>query len=119
MKTMTTSKLMVVAALLSGCAGTVYEPIVDQPRADYPVDLASCREHARQTMGVGGGAATGAVVGAGIGLVVCSALGGRNCGRTATATGAMGAASGAGAGAQGEAQVIRNCLIGRGHRVLN
>lgn len=110
--------ILVFAAALAGCA-TTYAPIVDQPSGAYASDLADCRAHAQRTLDAGSGAAAGATIGAGLGLVLCSALGGRDCGRTAAGTAVLGAAHGAGAGHQSEAQVVRACLVGRGHRVLN
>ena len=115
---MKTYSAVLILALLPGCA-TTYAPIVDRPSDAYASDLLVCREHAQRTMNAGSGAAAGAAVGAGLGLVLCSALGGRDCGRTAAGTAVLGAAHGAGAGHQSEAQVVRNCLVGRGHRVLN
>lgn len=105
-----------VVLLLAGCA---YQPVVDQPNADYQKDLAECRAHAGEVAGPGTTAAVGAGIGYGLGFLLCRTLGGRDCSATARATGVMGAAHGGAAGARDESQVIRNCLLSRGHRVLN
>lgn len=102
--------------VLTACA---FQPIVDQPGASYRQDLAECREQAERVAGPGTTAVAGAVIGAGLGFALCAAFGGRDCGTTARGTAMMGSAYGAAGGAQSEAQVVRNCLIGRGHRVLN
>ena len=112
MKTM----LYLIFAFLAGC---VYQPVVDQPGADYDRDLAECRQQAERVAGPGTTAAAGAVIGAGLGFALCAAFGGRDCGDTAAGTAVMGSAYGAAGGAQSEMAVVRNCLIGRGHRVLN
>ena len=113
--------ILAVVLTIASCAspGQNYQPIIDRPSASFYADLNDCRTHAAQTAGPGGGAAVGAGVGAGLGLLLCSALGGRDCGRTATGTAILGAAHGAGAGYRDEATVVRTCLLGRGHRVLN
>ena len=93
MKPITRLALVAIALGLAGCA---YRPIVDPKRSDmarYETDLAECRQIAEQAPGPGTGAAVGAAV--------------------------LGAAGGAGRGARDERQVIRNCMIGRGHAVLN
>ena len=105
-----------VVLLLAGCA---YQPVVDRPNAQYHQDLNDCRAHAGGVAGPGTTAAVGAGIGFGLGFVICSALGGRDCSSTGRATAVMGAASGGAAGARDESQVVRNCLLNRGHRVLN
>ena len=108
--------LLLFVAFVVGCA---YQPVVDRPNADYQKDLAACRAHAGEVAGPGTTAAVGAGIGFGLGFVICSALGGRDCSSTGRATAVMGAASGGAAGARDESQVVRNCLLGRGHQVLN
>lgn len=108
--------VLILIVLLAGCA---YQPVVDQPSAAYQSDLAACRAHAQQVAGPGTNAATGAAVGFGLGYLICSAMGGRDCSSVGRGVAVAGAASGAGSGAQSEAQIVRNCLAGRGHRVLN
>ena len=108
--------ILAVIVVLASCS---FQPIVDQPNAGYQQDLAECRAQAERTAGPGTTAAAGAVIGAGLGFALCAAFGGRDCGTTARGTAVMGSAYGAAGGAQNEAQVVRNCLVGRGHRVLN
>lgn len=108
--------VIAVVLVLAACA---FQPIVDQPGAGYHQDLAECRQQAERVAGPGTTAAAGAVIGAGLGFALCAAFGGRDCGTTARGTAVMGSAYGAAGGAQSEAQVVRNCLVGRGHRVLN
>jgi hypothetical protein len=113
-----------LAALLAiSAAGCAYRPVVDPKRTDmarYETDLVECREIAKQ----GGGAGGGALVGAGAGYMVGQAVA-RTTGRSHVANEAgrgaavVGAAGGAGAGAKNRRQIIRNCMTGRGHAVLD
>jgi uncharacterized protein YcfJ len=107
---------------LSGCAGANYRPLVDTKGVDmnqYESNLRECQQYATQVAGAGENAATGAVAGAVLGALLAG-LAGKNYDRGATAR--VGALSGAvSAGAQGEQDqrnVIRNCMNGRGYRVL-
>lgn len=108
---------------LCSCAGlTKYEPIIDTQGVDlaaYEEDLVQCREFGEQ-VSVGkrtaGGAATGAAVGAAAGAVFGN---GNMAGRMGGFGGVTGGAGGAGRGYGERAEVIRNCLLGRGYRVLN
>ena len=100
----------------------MYEPIVDTQgvnMANYEQDLQECREYGDE-VAVGqrtaGGAATGAVVGGIFGGIFGN---GGTAARTAGAGGVSGGVSGASAGYAERREVIRNCLIGRGYRVLN
>ena len=112
--------LLVLTVALTGCASApLYEPVVDRAEASYAADLAECRAHAQQQLGAGGSAAAGAAVGFGLGYLLCRTMGGRNCSSTGRGTAIMGAGAGLGSGPQGERQIVRNCLLGRGHRVLN
>jgi hypothetical protein len=108
---------------LCSCAGlTTYEPIIDTQGVDltaYEQDLLECREFGEQ-VSVGkrtaGGAATGAVAGAATGAVFGN---GGLAGRMGGFGGVTGGVGGAGRGYGERAEVIRNCLLGRGYRVLN
>jgi hypothetical protein len=120
MKNRTGMSLTALAILLAGCA---YRPVVDPKRTDtakYETDLVECREIAKQGAGAGGGA----LVGAGAGYVVGQAVA-RTTGRSHVANEAgrgaavVGAAGGAGAGAKNRRGIIKNCMIGRGHAVLD
>jgi uncharacterized protein YcfJ len=98
------------------------EPIVDtrgvDPR-DLAADMAECRAFADQAQAgrqAVAGAATGAVVGGVLGAVV----GNRNTAQTAAGVGGvLGGVSGGGSGLAERQQVLRNCLISRGYRLLN
>lgn len=112
--------IILLALSLTGCARS--KPIVDRRGLDpaaYAQDLAECQSYAEQVeteAQVVGGAAGGAAVGGAMGAIL---------------NGAEGAAKGAGVGAVGGAaggvrrsvreqdQVVKNCLRGRGYRVLN
>ncbi len=110
---------IIVLAVIVALTACAFRPVVDQPDANYQHDLAECRAQAERVAGPGTTATAGAVIGAGLGFALCAAFGGRDCGATARGTAVMGSAYGAAGGAQSEAQIIRNCLVGRGHRVLN
>lgn len=107
--------------LVAGCAapGAVYTPIVDRPGPTYAQDLAECRQYAQQVIGPGGGAAAGAAVGFGLGYLMCRAMGGRDCSSVGRGVAVAGAAQGAAVGAVNEVEIVRRCMVGRGHRVLN
>jgi hypothetical protein len=88
--------------------------------AKYETDLVECRQVAEQAPGAGTGAAVGAAGGYALGQVLA-----RTTGRAGTANEAgrggavLGAAGGAGAGAKNKRQIIKNCMTGRGHAVLD
>jgi len=109
---------------LGACAN--YQPIVDTKNVDmnkYNQDLAECQQYAAgispATEGLQG-AALGATVGAAIGAVAGAFVGdaGLGAGAGAALGGTEGAIGGAANGAQGQTDVIRNCLSGRGYSVL-
>ncbi|TNF90391.1 MAG: glycine zipper family protein [Gammaproteobacteria bacterium] len=96
------------------------DPIIDTAGVDmeqYQVDLAQCKEYAEQVeQKAGAGAAGGAAVGAVIGAIVGDS-------RTAAKGAGVGAVTGGvkgGAATQKERErVVKNCLRGRGYKVLN
>lgn len=112
-----------LAALLalSGCT-TTDEIIIDQKgvnTAAYQQDLAECKAYSESVQTgekAGVGAASGAVVGGLIGAITGGSEGAlRGAGVGAVGGGAKGVSQ----GAQEEVQVVKNCLRGRGYRVLN
>jgi|688.fasta_scaffold35268_16 outer membrane lipoprotein SlyB len=122
----------IVAAVttLSGCASvTNYRPVVDtygDPRAAFlSQDSYECEQLASENSGAAKGAATDGLAGALLGGAA-GAVGGAFLGNPG-----MGAAVGASAGALGGVakgaiegdetykRIYRNCMRGRGHRVLD
>ncbi len=112
-----------VATLLAACASNPGQSvIIDTKGVDmnrYYADLDDCTAYAEQVQtgeNVARGAARGAVVGGAIGAMVRGP-------DTAERGAGIGAVSGAAKGvARSEAEqnrVVRNCLRGRGYRVLN
>ena len=118
--------LACAAVLLSACAR---QPIVDylQPGFDqvaYQRDLGQCQMLADQ-VNVEGDAAQSTVVGGliGAGLGALTGSFNANAGRGALIGGSFGAASGLVSGGASASErrnrVVRNCLAGRGYRVLD
>lgn len=113
--------VLATAFLLAACkAGprVIVDPQgVDQ--AAYQRDLAECTTVADQVSpgnSAGRGAVAGAVVGGAIGAIV----GDRGTAARLGGVGAVaGGARGAGQGAASREQVLKNCMRGRGYRVLN
>jgi hypothetical protein len=110
-----------VLALLAGCA---YRPVVDPKTSKNPerfdADLAECRQIAEGNTSGGGAALAGAGIGAAIGAGVAAASGNRDAvGGAAGAGAVIGGAKGAGGSAREKRTIVRNCLKGRGHAVLN
>jgi hypothetical protein len=112
------SLIAVVLSMLWGCAGTP-RPIVDTKGADmdqYQVDLAECEQYADEIDVAGGmvrSAAVGAVIGAAMGAIT---------GDVGPAAGLGAIGGGAGAGLEetrNKQSVVKECLRGRGYRVLN
>jgi uncharacterized protein YcfJ len=87
--------------------------------AQYNKDMYECRQYAAQ-VNVGRDALGGAIVGAIIGAAIGAAIGNSD---TAEMGAGLGAVDGATEGASGalseQDQVIKNCLLGRGYKVLN
>lgn len=110
-----------LVSLLAGCT-TTDEIIIDEKgvnMAAYRQDLAQCREYSE---GVktgeksARGAASGAVVGAAVGAIFGGGDGALRGGGAGAVTGG---ARGANEGERDEVQVVKQCLRGRGYRVLN
>jgi uncharacterized protein YcfJ len=105
-------------ALISACT-TTDEIIIDTKGVDmarYEQDLAECRAYSREVQTgkkVATGAASGAVVGGLIGAITGDA------GKAAGVGAVGGGAKGASEGAEDEVRVVKNCLRGRGYRLLN
>lgn len=117
--------IVVAAALLAGCAAPMhsYQPLVDgdTTSTQYQRDLEECRAYAMTKPSAENSAAVGAIVGALAGVVLLALGGGRGgWGNEVAAVGAaMGGVQGYNEGAQGQQNVVKRCLAGRGHRVLD
>lgn len=112
---------LMAALILAGCASS-NRVIIDHKNVDealYQQDLSDCRQVAGQ-VNTGRDAGEGAVGGALFGGLLGAIFGN-------SSTAAVGAGAGAvvgGAGKAGDAQqekekVLKNCMRGRGYRVLN
>ena len=118
-----------ITITLAGCAGPQgmgagYRPMVDlnRPNAgEYEKDVRECQQYAATQIGAGGAAVGGAAAGAVVTGLLSAILGGskhmnwQNAALGATA----GAAGAAGAAETNQRDIIRRCLAGRGHSVLN
>jgi outer membrane lipoprotein SlyB len=106
---------------LAACT-TTDEIIIDQKgvnMAAYQQDLAECKSYSA-SVNTGEKAAVGAATGAVVGGLVGAITGGSEGAAKGAGIGAVGGgAKGAGQGAETEVQVVKNCLRGRGYRVLN
>lgn len=106
-----------------GCS-TPGKPIVDMKgvnQAQYEKDLEECSVYADEVNVAGkavGGAAAGAAVGAAIGAI-WDGHDGNSPARGAGTGAVLGGAGGTGSGLNERSGVIKNCLRGRGYRVLN
>jgi hypothetical protein len=107
-----------VLAALAGCSSHP-GPIVDTKgvnMAHYEADLADCEGYADQVRiekGVAKGTVAGAAVGGATGAVVGDAAEGAGVGAI------TGAARSAQIGEREKSRVVKNCLRGRGYKVLN
>jgi outer membrane lipoprotein SlyB len=110
----------------TGCASSrpfVDEPIIDRKGVDmsrYYVDKAECEVYAKEVRTgekVARGAVGGAVVGGTIGAIV--SRGPDSAERGAGVGAVTGGVRGAQEGAQETERVVKQCLRGRGYRVLN
>lgn len=117
-----TTTLLILSLSLVACASDHSPVIVDPQGVDmglYQQDLAECERLAEQT-GTGQKTATGAIAGAVVGGLLGAAVGNSStAGRGAAAGAVLGGASAAGSGAQEKASIAKNCMRGRGYRVLN
>lgn len=111
---------VLLAAILGACASD--RVIVDTKGADmsrYQQDRAECEAYADQ-VSTGTHVAKGAGFGAAVAAAIGAIFGNRHTvARSAGAGGVVGGAQGAMRGEGEKSQVLRNCLSGRGYRVLN
>ncbi len=115
--------LPLIAIMLSALAActTTSEIIIDEKGVDmsrYAEDLAECKTYSEQVAVVKKGtkgAASGAVIGGVIGAVGHHG----NAGEGAAVGAVGGGAKGLDRGERDKVRVVKNCLHGRGYRVLN
>jgi outer membrane lipoprotein SlyB len=117
--------VLACALVLAACAAHRHrsgDVIVDTQGVDmhaYHHDLEECRAYADQ-VGVGRRAAGGALAGAVIGGAVGAIAGDSDTAeRTAGVGGVVGGTKGTASGLRERDRVVKNCLHGRGYRVLN
>ncbi len=112
--------LLVLTLVMTGCASQ--KVIIDKNGVDmsqYQRDLNACQVYAEEVESgkrVAGGAVGGALVGAAIGAIIGDS---KTAARGAGVGGVSGAARGGGSAAQEKSRVVKNCLRGRGYKVLN
>ena len=113
--------LLLLLLPLVSCT-TTDEIIIDEKGVNmvaYEQDLGECRGYAEQVK-TGEKAAKGAVSGAVVGGLIGAAVGNsRDAERAAGAGAVTGGAKGVAQGEREEIQVVKQCLRGRGYRVLN
>ena len=114
--------IIVLLVLFVGCAVTDDRPIVDMQGvsvAQYNADLSDCRIYA-DDVEAGRQVARGTVGGAVVGGVLGAVVGNSDTAQRAAGGGAvLGAARSTGDVIRERERVVRNCLRGRGYRVLN
>lgn len=115
--------VLALCVALSACAAQPRDRVivdmqgVNQER--YRVDVEDCAEYAG-LVNVEGQVVRGAAGGAALyGIIGAIFAGGEGAARGAGAGGAIGAAQGGVRATQEQTRVMRNCLRGRGYRVLN
>ena len=128
MKSLKCGGLTLLLVALAGCATAPGAPllrqgvIVDQKGIDpvaYAADLQDCQAYAEQ-VAMGQDVAVNAVGGAVLGGALGAARGStKDARRAATAGAAIGATKGVVDALESKDDVVRNCLTGRGYRVLN
>ena len=110
--------IVIIVLVVAGCQSHP-QPIIDTKgvnMANYEADLADCQVYADQVhieQGVAKGAVAGGVVGGATGAVF------GNAGKGAGVGAISGAARSAQIGEREKSQVLKNCLRGRGYRILN
>lgn len=109
--------------MLAGCQSDPHRRVIIDPKgvdqAAYERDLAECNTIAQQAK-PGSSAWRGALGGAVIGGALGGVMGDSSTAARMGGAGAVvGGASQAGEGYSERDQILRNCMIGRGYRVLN
>lgn len=113
---------LIALLALALCACARNKPIVDTKGIDrvaYQQDLAECQAYASE-VDTGGQVASGAVTGAVVGGAMGAVINGGKGARTGAGIGAIGGtAKGVARSSREQQQVVKNCLRGRGYKVLN
>jgi len=110
----------VVLCMVAACT-TTSEIIIDEKGVNmsgYEDDLADCKGYAQQ-VAVGEKTAKGAASGGAIGGAVGAVSSHHDAGEGAAIGAITGGARGLNAGERDKVRVVKNCLRGRGYRVLN
>lgn len=115
-------RILVLSCLLalSACT-TTNEIIIDEKRSNmtnYEADLADCESYAEQVR-VGEKTVKGAASGGAVGGAVGSVSNRHDTGEGAAIGAITGGAKGLNEGERDKVRVVKNCLRGRGYRVLN
>ena len=113
--------ILAALTLAAGCTST-NEIIIDEKGINmsrYEDDLADCRAYSEQ-VAVGEKAAKGAASGAVVGGLIGAITGDSDRAAEGAGVGAVtGGAKGVNEGEKDSIRVVKNCLRGRGYRVLN
>lgn len=118
------SSFILSALSLSACAGggAAYQPIVDGPKdAKFQQDTAECQALAEQRSYTNSDVKTGAVAGAVVGGVIGLLSRGNDTSNTLIGTAVGGVYGGGGAALNTRTErknIVKRCMIGRGHRVI-
>ncbi|MEP3334088.1 glycine zipper family protein [Sedimentitalea sp.] len=119
------SLLAILPALLlaTACAnsGANYTPVIDGPKGpNYEADLTACQQLAASGGVVDGQVAGSTAAGAGIGAASTVIWNGNsdNLGEAAAVGAIAGLASGIARQNNSRENIVRNCMAGRGYRVL-
>ncbi len=111
---------MSILGLTVAACDDVYDPIVDGPRnLQFQSDLDACRQLSLKRENSGGGAIGGAILGGLVGAAESDdgdELGGLLIG--ATVGSAIGTAEEQGEVQDARDDIVKNCLVGRGHNVV-
>lgn len=115
---------LIPVLLLTACAGADVRPIVDTKGVDsvaYEQDLKDCQNFAAQKSGMAEASGTAAVSGAALGALFGLVGGGTgsNIAQGAGIGAVIGGAGGAYVGNKAQEDVVKNCLRGRGYKVLD
>jgi len=112
--------LLLPVIALSACASQ--KIIIDKQGVDltkYEQDLAECRQYADEVdtaSETAKGALGGAVIGGAVGAILGGSRSAERLGGVAAVTGAAGGGTSA---SKEKSQITKNCLRGRGYRILN